>query len=211
MSATNAKPAGRVAHDRSPRTSRKSAGERRAEIADAAEMLAREAGLSAITMRAVAAQLGVAPTLVVHHVPSMDVLVADTFERIVAAELAEVSSSVQEVAEGGERLETLLRIVLDGTRTEVTQVWVESWVLGRKNPNLAERVRTQSTAWRACLAACIEDGVRAGVYRAGDTEAVAGQLLGMIDGIGAHSLVGWHDDDHRVELMLRAARAMLRG
>lgn len=193
------------------RGGRRTAAERRAEILDAAESLARDEGLSAITMRAVAARMGVAPTLVVHHVPSMDEVVADTFVRIVGAELAEVAAAVRAVPDPGRRLEALLRTVLDGTRTEVTQVWVESWVLGRRNPRLASAVRAQMDAWRACLAECIRDGVQAGVYRAteADAEAVAGQLLGMIDGIGAHSLVGWDDDDNRVALMLRAAHAML--
>jgi hypothetical protein len=91
----------------------------------------------------------------------------------------------------------------------VTLVWVEAWVIGRENVELAERVRTQMDAWRGFLAGLIEAGRDAGAYRVADPLAVAGQLLGMIDGIGAHSLVGWQDDENRVELMLRAVDAML--
>ncbi len=191
------------------RATRKSATERRAEIAAAAESIARESGLSSVTMRAVGARIGIAPTLVLHHVESMDLLVADTFERIVGAELSEVTEFARQVADPTGALPALLGSVLDGSRTEVTRVWVESWVLGRENAELASRVRAQMDAWRALLASLIEVGEAAGVYRVADPLAVAGQLLGMIDGVGAHSLVGWQDDENRVDLMLRAVDAML--
>lgn len=190
-------------------SSRKPAAVRRAEIEAAAEQLAREAGISALTMRAVAHRAGVAPTLVVHHVGSMEVLVADTFERIVGAELAELIDFARRVPDGADRLRAVLETVLDGSRTAVTSIWVEAWVLGRANPELAARVRRQMDAWRGFLAGLITEGRDAGRYRVADPLAVAGQLLGMLDGVGAHSLVGWRDDENRVELMLLAADAML--
>ena len=193
----------------SRKTTRKSPVVRQAEIAAAAEEIAREDGLSAITMRAVGARVGIAPTLVVHHVESMDALVADTFDRIVGAELVEVVGLAADAGGGDRGLRAVLESVLDGSRTEVTRVWVESWVLGRENAELAARVRAQTDEWRALLASLIEAGKDAGVYRVADPLAVAGQLLGMIDGVGAHSLVGWQDDENRVDLMLRAAHAML--
>jgi AcrR family transcriptional regulator len=190
---------------------RKPAAERRAEIAAAAEAIARESGISAITMRAVASRIGIAPTLVVHHVSSMDALVADVFERIVGAELAEVVGIAEAVGDPARRLDAVLETVLDGSRAEVTLVWVEAWVLGRGNAELAERVRAQMDAWRGFLAGLIEAGAAVGAYRVADPLAVAGQLLGMIDGLNAHSLVGWQDDENRIELMLRAVDAMLGG
>uniref|UniRef100_UPI0035B20C3D TetR family transcriptional regulator n=1 Tax=Microbacterium sp. TaxID=51671 RepID=UPI0035B20C3D len=57
---------------------RRSAAERLQQISSAAQALAREAGLSAVTLRAVATEIGVAPALVAHYVPSMDALVGDT-------------------------------------------------------------------------------------------------------------------------------------
>lgn len=191
------------------RATRRSAAERRAEITDAAEAIARAEGLSAVTMRAVAARAGVAPTLVIHHVESMDHLVAEAFTRIVAAELAEITSFAGRVAEAGERLDAVLDTVLDGARDEVTLVWVEAWALGRRNVPLAAAVRAQMDAWRAFFAALIHAGCDAGRYRVADPPAVAGQLLGMLDGLNAHSLVGWEGGVDRRSLMRRAAGAML--
>ena len=61
------------------RRTRKSPAERRDEIAAAARDIALADGLVAVTLRAVAARVGVAPGLVAHHVDGMDALVADTF------------------------------------------------------------------------------------------------------------------------------------
>ena len=69
---------------------RRSAAERVAQIAGAARSIALESGLGAVTLRAVAGAVGVAPALVAHYAPSMDELVADTFSRVVGDELAEV-------------------------------------------------------------------------------------------------------------------------
>jgi len=189
--------------------SRRSAAVRRAEIADAAEAIARAEGLSAVTMRAVAARAEVTPTLVVHHVDSMDQLVADAFTRVVAAELTEVVALASAVTDAGARLDAALDTVLDGARDEVTLVWVEAWALGRRNALLAAAVREQMDAWRAFFAALIQAGCAAGRYRVADPLAVAGQLLGMLDGLNAHSLVGWEGGVDRRSLMRRAAGAML--
>ena len=63
------------------RAARKSPAERSAEIAEAARLLALEQGLTAVTLRAIAARAGVAPALVAHYQPSMDALVADYVKR----------------------------------------------------------------------------------------------------------------------------------
>ena len=160
-------------------------------------------------MRAVAARAQVAPTLVVHHVESMDHLVADTFTRIVARELAELVALAAAVSDASARLDAVLDAVLDGTRDEVTLVWVEAWALGRRNALLADAVRGQMDAWRAFFAELIQDGCDAGRYRVADPPTIAGQLLGMLDGLNAHSLVGWGGGVDRAALMRRAASAML--
>ena len=64
------------------RAARKSPAESSAEIADAARLVALEHGLAAVTLRSVAARVGVAPALVAHYQPNMDVLVAQTFGTI---------------------------------------------------------------------------------------------------------------------------------
>lgn len=188
---------------------RRSAAERTAQIASAAQSLAREAGLSAVTLRAVATEVGVAPALVAHYAPSMDTLVGDTFAAIVGDELSEVEELARDRSSASDALAAVLASLLDEGRAEVTLIWVQSWSLGGRNETLAGRVREQMDAWRTFLAGVIDAGCDAGEFRCDDPLAIAGQILGMVDGLNAHSLVAWQDASERTRLLLRSVEAML--
>jgi AcrR family transcriptional regulator len=207
----------------SARGRRKTPDERRAEIASAARELALTDGLSAVTLRAVAAKAGVTPALVAHYRPTMDALVAETFAEIVSAELREIAhvrpgdrrtGVAADAAVGtradpsaAERLGALVATLLDGSRDDVTLVWVEAWALGRRNETLAASVREQMDAWHEVLRELIADGRHAGEFEVDDPAAVAWQLLGMIDGLNAQALVRWGEG--RSVLIARALEGML--
>ncbi|GGI46006.1 AcrR family transcriptional regulator [Agromyces flavus] len=191
------------------RASRKSPAERSAEIADAARLIALEHGLAAVTLRAVATRVGVAPALVAHYQPNMDVLVGSTFATVVGTELAEVREHVAALPSPRERLAHLLETLLDGTRDDVTVVWVEAWALGRRNEPLAEAVRTEMDDWRGFVQGIIESGVASGEFETDDAASVAWQLLGMIDGLNAHALVRWEDAADRGSRIGHAVEGML--
>lgn len=188
---------------------RRSASERVEQIASAAQSIARETGISAVTLRAVATEVGVAPALVAHYVPSMDVLVGDTFAAVVGEELAEIEELARGRGSASDALTAVLASLLDEGRAEVTLIWVQSWSLGGRNDALAERVRQQMDAWRTFLADVIDRGRAAGEFGCDDPVAIAGQILGMVDGLNAHSLVAWQDASERTRLLLRSVEAML--
>jgi len=52
-------------------------------------------------------------------------------------------------------------------------------------------------------------GVAAGAFRVSDVAEAAWQVLGMIDGVNAQSLVRWGDTAERSALLLRAIEGML--
>lgn len=191
------------------RASRKSPAERSAEIADAARQVALEHGLAAVTLRSIAARAGVAPALVAHYQPNMDTLVATTFATIVAAEIDEVARLLDELPGPRERLGALLDTLLDGSRDDVTVVWVEAWALGRRNEALAASVRDQMDAWQAVVQGVVEQGVGEAGFETDDAAATAWQLLGMIDGLNAQALVRWGDASDRGSLIHRAVEGML--
>ncbi|WP_394553249.1 TetR/AcrR family transcriptional regulator [Agromyces sp. MMS24-JH15] len=191
------------------RAPRKSPDARRAEIAHAARDLAHEHGLTALTLRAVAARIGVAPGLVAHYEPSMDALVARTFRAVVAAELDEVGALVAARPDPPARLAALLRTLLDSARSDVTVVWVEAWALGRRNEPLAHAVREEMDAWQSLIEGVVADGASSGAFRVADPAVTAWQVLGMIDGLNAQALVRWGDAGERGSLIEHAVEGML--
>ncbi|MFT4215295.1 MAG: TetR family transcriptional regulator C-terminal domain-containing protein, partial [Microbacterium sp.] len=203
MSTTSTAPAARM-----PRV-RKSPDERRADVVAAARALARREGLDALTLRAIAAEAGVAPGLVAHYAPSMDELVAATFGDIVAGELTEVVALLGRVDGAAERIVVLLETMLDGSRADITLVWVQAWAIGIRNDALADRVRAEMDRWQSAIAAEIRRGMDAGVFADGDAAAIAWHVVAMIDGLSAHSLVGWRGAGDRPSLAARAVAGLL--
>ena len=191
------------------KAARKSPAERSAEITDAARAVALEHGLYGVTLRSIAARVDVAPALVAHYQPNMDVLVASTFGSIVADELAELEDLVGPLPTPSAQLARLLDTLLDGTRDDVTVIWVEAWALGRRNEALAQRVREEMDDWRVFVQGIVQAGVAAGEFETDDAASVAWQLLGMIDGLNAHALVRWEDATDRGSRIGHAVEGML--
>lgn len=188
---------------------RKSPAQRSAEILDAATALAREQGLSALTLRAVAERAGVASGLIAHYQPSMDDLVARVYSDLVADEIREVEQLLGARERPAERMAALIETLLDGTREDLTVVWVEAWALGRRNPALAVAVRAQMDAWHRMVAAVIDEGIAAGSFTTSSSSDAAWQLLGMIDGLNAQSLARGIEGEGYIPKMARAAEILL--
>lgn len=191
------------------RAVRKSPQQREAEILDAARALALEGGLTAVTLRALAARIGVTPALIAHYRPSMDALVAETFTVIVDAELDEVAHLLVGSGTATDRLAALVGTLLDDERDDVTAVWVDAWSIGRRVEVIAAAIRSRMEEWQRLLREFIEEGVRAGEFSTDDADAVAWQLLGMIDGLNAHALVRYRDASSRTRMVGRALEGEL--
>lgn len=172
-----------------PKRTRKSPAERAAEILAAATELARAEGLAAVTVRSVAHRAGITQGLVAHYFPSVQELVARIYRDIVGAEVDEVRVVVAADSDHRGRIRALLETVLDGSRDDVTALWVDGWALGRRNPELAAAVREQMDAWHALVSEAIAAGVAAGELRVDDVDRAAWRVLAFVDGINAQSLV----------------------
>ncbi|WP_082524274.1 TetR/AcrR family transcriptional regulator [Microbacterium sp. Root322] len=189
-------------------TRRMSPEERDQSILDGAIGLARESGLESLTVRAVAARVGVTPALVAHYRPGMDTFVADVFGLIVAAEREEVIAAFDDTDDLRESLLRLIETLLDADRDDVTLIWVQAWALGARNDALAARVRQEMDGWQSALEQIFARAAAAGAIAAGRADTAAWLLLAMVDGMNAHSLVKWAPRD-RADLARRALAAVL--
>jgi len=168
---------------------RKSPSVRREEIRLAARGIALEHGLSAVTQRAVAEQVGIAPGLVTHYVDRMDLLVAEIFRDIAREELDAVRAVVEDVDDHVERVRTLLRELIGDYRRDVALVWVDGWSLSRRSEDLATVLTDEALAWEVFVAGIFEQGDRAGAFRASDPLALARFVVGATDGLSAQAAV----------------------
>lgn len=183
--------------------------ERAAAILHAATSLAREQGLSALTLRSVADRAGVASGLIAHYHPSMDDLVARVYTDLVTDEIRDIEALLDPEPDASGRFRRLLATLLDGTREDLTVVWVEGWALARRNAALATAVRTQMARWQQLLVDVVEQGRVEGVFVTDQPAEVAWQLMGMIDGLNAQSLARDTDPARATAQMARAAEALL--
>lgn len=191
-----------------PRT-RKAPAERAAEIVAAATALARENGLSALTLRSVADRAGVAPGLVAHYHPSMDDLVARAYTDLVDAEVRDVERVAASASDPAAQLRALIGTLMDGARDDLTVVWVEGWAMARRSDALAAAVRAQMERWQRLVEAIVIDGCRAGVFATPDPAEVAWELIGLIDGLNAQSLARGAGTARLAPRMARAAEALV--
>lgn len=188
---------------------RKSPGQRSAEIHEAAVAIASEGGLSVLTLRSVATRAGVAPGLVAHYTDSMDDLVANTFRELTASELEGVREQVDAVEDPAAKLGKMLATVLAPDHENITLVWVDAWSLGRGNAALSAAIEEQMGAWQRFIAGIARQGEDAGVFAPDDHDAVAWQILAMIDGISAHTLTRGADPAPFVARLAQACETLL--
>lgn len=160
--------------------------ERDQSILDGAIGLARESGLESLTVRAVAARVGVTPALVAHYRPGMDTFVADVFGLIVAAEREEVIAAFDDTDDLREGLLRLIETLLDADRDDVTLIWVQAWALGARNDALAARVRQEMDGWQSALEQIFARAAAAGAIAAGRADTAAWLLLAMVAGRPLH-------------------------
>lgn len=192
-----------------PARTRLTPAERSAQIQDAALAIARENGLSALTLRAVATRAGVASGLITHYEPSIDELVARTFSAITAAELSELRELIASLPTPLIQMRTLIRTLLTDAHDDVTLAWVESSALGRRNQALANAIHVQMHEWMRFISTILRAGVADGSFTASDPVDTAWQLIGMIDGLNAQALLRRTDAELFVAQMARASEAIL--
>lgn len=165
-----------------PRT-RKPPEERREDILACAAAIAIEEGLERITLRAVAARLGVRPGLITHYFPVAEDLVVAAFARAAVLEREQFFTS------GGTPLQRLARFVDHverGRSLPLARLWLNARHLSRFSPTLDAELQIQDRLDRERLTEIIEDGVASGDFPGADAEAACIRILIALDGGGSY-------------------------
>lgn len=168
---------------------RKLPAERRGELLARAVEISGAEGLSAVTLRRVATDLGVTPGLVSHYFSAAELLIAAAFRTAAEADLAEANARVDGAGSPTDRIFALMDYVLDDVSEDASALWLDAWSLGRRNPTLAAEAAALTDDWLALIARIVADGTRAGEFAVTDVEVTARRLLLMIDGLGAQKVI----------------------
>lgn len=162
---------------------RKAPEERREEILSSAAAIAIEEGLERITLRAVAARLGVRPGLITHYFPVAEDLVVAAFARAAVLEREQFFPS------GGtptQRLARFIRHIERGRSLPLARLWLNARHLSRFSPPLDVELQVQDDLDRQRLTEIIADGIAAGEFGDVDAETACIRILIAVDGGGSY-------------------------
>ncbi len=168
---------------------RKLPAERHGELLAKAVQVSAAEGLSAVTLRRVAADLGVTPGLVSHYFSSAEQLITAAFRTAALADLSEARSRVAVADTPTAEMDALMDYVLDESSEDASALWLDAWSLGRRNDPLAAEANALTDEWLKWIADIVRSGVESGEFHVADSDVAARRLLTMIDGLGAQMVV----------------------
>ena len=159
---------------------------RREQILAATIQLVARDGFARVTLRDVAAEVGVVHGLIRHYFPTREQLVAAAFDAAVLAELA----NDEEVAERVEPVEALADW-LTSTPRDHYFVWIDAWSEAPRNPELHAALRRHHRDCERRLARIIERLDEAGLGTSADPASDARMLTALVDGMAVqHHAIG---------------------
>jgi len=159
---------------------------RREQILAATLQLVARDGFARVTLRDVAAEVGVVHGLIRHYFPTREQLMAAAFDAAVLSEL----ENDEEVAE---RVEPVVALAdwLTSTPRDHYLVWVDAWSEAPRNPELLAALRRHHRDCEGRLARIIERLHADGRGVSDDPASDARMLTALADGIAVqHHVIG---------------------
>jgi AcrR family transcriptional regulator len=162
--------------------------ERREAIVDAALRVMVRRGIAATTARDVAAEMGTSSGLIHHYFSSMDDLLAEAFDKVASDDLARTRSAIDEHSDPVERLAVFFTTYNRVDGDWGMQLWLDAWAEAARRPTLQRTSRRLNEEWQALVAELIRAGVDAGAMTCDEPDAVAWQIVSLLDGLELQSV-----------------------
>ena len=190
-----------------PRTS---VGElRRGEIVDGAIRLIARAGYEATTMRGLAAELDVSTGTITHWFATKNQVLGAVMDELAARTSARIAAELEHATTPRETLLALGDASVPGTpeQADDQRCWTELAARAARTPDLAERHQRLYAGWRRRMEKAVEEGARAGDFRAVDATEWARTYAALLDGLAMHVLL--HPESVTPDRMRAAIRSHL--
>ena len=168
---------------------------RRQDILAAASAAIAERGLCETRIADIADNVGASPALILYYFPSKAALLTEALvyqDRLFA-------ESVREALEGARTAVEKFAILIEtscprpsrssGT-TDGWKLWPAAWEMSRHDPSLASARASLDEAWRAQIAAIVDEGIASGEFRHVNSADFAIQFAAMLDGLAIEVMLG---------------------
>jgi AcrR family transcriptional regulator len=170
-------------------------------IVTAATRVARERGLSAVSLGRVALASGLDPAIVARYEPSMTALAASVFTAIALEEL----DAARETVRGWDSSVAILRYLSEElvaeSHDQETSIWADAWSLGRRSPLIAAAASACTTRWTDFVRDIIEEGTRGGEFSTADAQFVSDSFVALLDSVCTYALIGHGTAKERTSLL----------
>ena len=167
--------------------------DRRSALLEAAIKVIARRGVRGLRVEQVAAEAGVAVSLIYYYFDNRNGLVRATLEHANERAATVASSAEGAAVSGREAVErSLLAELGDGDHVRDTSVvWGEVLASAVFEPDLRDQLREASDAWSELIAAAIAEGVGDGSIPGDvDAQACAERLTALVDGLSSRWLAG---------------------
>jgi AcrR family transcriptional regulator len=172
------------------------AGDRRSAILDAAIAVIARRGVRGLRVEQVAAEAGVATSLLYYYFANRNGLVRATLDHANERAAHRTASGV----------EASLLAELDVEARDTSVVWGEVLASAVFEPELRDQLKEATDTWNALVA----DAIRASSGDRADPDAIAERLTALVDGLSARWLAGLTTRERARELLAAAIAAELR-
>lgn len=174
---------------------RRSAGDRRAEILDATiEQIVRR-GLADVRVEDVARAVGVSRGLVFYHFATKESLVAQAFDRAAHRDLDALERSVAGARSYTAALSRVLRQYGPTAGSPSWRLWIDAWAAALHEPEIRAVSRGLDKRWKAVLSDVLTAGAQAGEFRCADPDGAAWRITALVDGLTVQAQVNRHGPD----------------
>lgn len=182
---------------------------RRQDILAAASIAIAERGLCETRIADIADNIGASPALILYYFPSKAALLTEAlvyqdrlFHESVNDELEGARSAVEKFAILIEA--SCPRPSRSNGATDGWTLWPAAWEMSRHDPSLASARARLDEAWRAQIAAIVDEGIANGEFRTLNSGDFAIQLAAMLDGLAIEVMLGDAVDADRMRDLANA-------
>ncbi len=168
---------------------RKSAQARRVEVLGETLKQIREHGMLTMRIADVATAMDVSPGLIIYHFETKENLLAEALQHAAERDLLKLRRVMREADSPATRLMAALDWYAPTGQARGWQIWVDAWSAALRDKALSKVLADLQDQWTKEIAAVIDEGVAAGLFRVGDAHDAATRITALLDGLAVRLLV----------------------